>query len=105
VPLDHARDLHRGPIAADNGATLHQLMAMFDWTTPSQALHTRSGSEAASRRHGALDCARKYPAESASVPRRRITLKILENFAGWQEWRDSNPQPPVLEFVIGGVAA
>jgi integrase len=24
-------------IAADNGATLHQLMAMFDWTTPSQA--------------------------------------------------------------------
>jgi integrase len=24
-------------IAADNGATLHELMAMFDWTTPSQA--------------------------------------------------------------------
>ena len=24
-------------MAADNGATLHQLMAMFDWTTPSQA--------------------------------------------------------------------
>jgi hypothetical protein len=24
-------------------------------------------------------------------------LKKLIYFLGWQEWRDSNPQPPVLE--------
>ena len=49
-------------IAADNGATLHQLMAMFDWTTPAQAEpYTRAADQKRLAAHRAAHHLRDCP--------------------------------------------
>ncbi len=101
--------MHRARAAQDGryargrgGATVHELMASFDWRTPGQA---KVYTDAADRKRlagkgiGLLDADRNENADcrtenSGSVaPEENPGL----NPPGWQEWRDSNPQPPVLE--------
>ena len=57
-------------IAADNGATSHQLMAIFGWTTIKQAeIYTKKGrSEAACRRRNAASGPRPFQSRRATSP-------------------------------------
>ena len=64
--------------AADNGATEHQLMALFDWTTPAQAaVYTRKANRARLAADGikllATDQTENVKGPTVSVP-----LKIVE---------------------------
>jgi integrase len=96
-------------LAAENGATDRQLMALYDWTTAAQA---NVYTAAANRKRMAGEAARllsdgsdREPAhgqdqEQSAPPKlphqeKPSQSKELKN--PWQEWRDSNPQPPVLE--------
>jgi integrase len=96
-------------LAAENGATDRQLMALYDWTTASQANtytaganRKRMASEAAllvttgpdqEPTHGP-DGERNAPPE---MPHQKSSKDSKGLKPTWQEWRDSNPQPPVLE--------
>ena len=86
---------------AEAGATEYQMMTLFDWTTPNQA---RKYIQAANRRKLASDAMHLMAIKregaivcpTPSVPPTK-SLKDNDVSDGWQEWRDSNPQPPVLE--------
>jgi integrase len=82
-------------LAAEAGATDRQLMAMFDWTTASQATVYTA---AADRKRLARDGARLMVGQlKKHVPPEHNSLIYNDDLDDWQEWRDSNPQPPVLE--------
>jgi len=94
-------------LAAENGATDRQLMALYDWTAEKQA---NVYTAAANRKRLAAEAARLIAqsvntaeAQSKNVPAppNCPTTEKSQNDNGleksWQEWRDSNPQPPVLE--------
>ncbi len=96
-------------LAAENGATDRQLMALFDWTTAAQA---NAYTGAANRKRMAGEAARllsdgsdREPDPRANqersappkLPHSKSAKKHNDFDEGWQEWRDSNPQPPVLE--------
>jgi len=96
-------------VAAENGASDRQLMALFDWTSAGQA-NTYTG--AADRKRMASEAARLMDSgpdrePDAGADRKRSAPPKLPHRNSrngdsdlpptWQEWRDSNPQPPVLE--------
>jgi integrase len=56
-------------IAANEGATIHQLMAMYGWTTPSQAMiYTKRANQKKLAREGVTLLARGTEEERESVP-------------------------------------
>ena len=89
-------------IAAENGATDRQLMALYDWTTREQA---NAYTAAANRKRLAGDAAAagrdaiklRTSIAPPMCPTEEIYDGVKSLASGWQEWRDSNPQPPVLE--------
>ena len=92
-------------LAAENGATTHQLMAMFDWTTPSMAeVYTRAAEQKrlagdamfkiSLGNGGHNNC--RTPIISTVAPKKNDNkINNIDDY--WQEWRGSNSQPPVLE--------
>jgi integrase len=86
-------------LAAEAGATDRQLLAQFDWTTSSQATVYTA---AADKKLMAADCSRLMVGQFQKdeiVPPKATALIHNDDFDDWQEWRDSNPRPPVLEIV------
>jgi integrase len=84
-------------LAAEAGATDRQLMAMFDWTTASQAtIYTAGADRKRLAREGARLMVGHFLKDEIVPPDSRSLINNDE-LDDWQEWRDSNPQPPVLE--------
>jgi integrase len=96
-------------LAAENGATDRQLMALYDWTTAAQAnVYTaaanpkRMAGEAARLLSDGSD---REPTQGQDQeqnappksPHHKKSSDGKDLKTPWQEWRDSNPQPPVLE--------
>jgi integrase len=88
-------------IAAEAGATDRQLMALFDWDTAGQATVYTA---AANRKRLAGEAAKLLAADQnqntdcpTKVSHQKLDTDINDLDTAWQEWRDSNPQPPVLE--------
>ena len=103
LPLCTAHGLRKAgaTVAAENGATDRQLMALFDWTSAAQANaytgaadRKRMASEAARLMDSGPDRKRNAPPK---LPHRNSRNEDSDLAPTWQEWRDSNPQPPVLE--------
>jgi hypothetical protein len=89
-------------IAAENGATDRQLMALYDRTTSKLAdVYTKRADKKKLAGEAAklignqvvnTDC------PTAIAPPDNLIKKAIAYKTHWQEWRDSNPQPPVLEY-------
>ena len=82
--------------APRNGATT---TAIFDCDTPAMAqIYTKvTEKKAAGWRRDVLYQLSKRPPIVVRTGAVSRPLKFLPNFNGWQEWRGSNSQPPVLE--------
>jgi integrase len=78
--------------AAESGATGPEMDSFFGWSSPQQ-------SATYIRRSNKQKLARTV-SEKLQLTRADPRSEVLDSIgsqAEWQEWRDSNPQPPVLE--------
>jgi hypothetical protein len=78
-----------------NGATAPELMAIYDWET--LAVAQKYIEEANRTKIAARAMPLSHRPERVRIPPRKMRARSMREWALWQEWRDSNPQPPVLE--------
>lgn len=80
-------------MAAENGATASQLVAILDWSTIAWG-----GDRMGPIRLAGADRQRNLPHQATQIaPPFAKSAKIKHFWRCWQEWQGSNLRPPVLE--------
>jgi hypothetical protein len=83
-------------VGVPNGATAPELMAICDWETLAVAQKYIEEANRVKMAARAMPLIIPPPRDGENSTA-KMRARSMREWALWQEWRDSNPQPPVLE--------